>query len=208
MKNCILFDIDYTLLNSQLFKQNFRERIAKFLNVSAEDFATVEGGYVHRDTGFTDFNPEEYIDYISKNYDAKAQDISRNFFNDVNFKNISYPDVIPALENLVGDYKLGIFSEGFEAFQLIKLQKSGLIKYFEPELTFIYRRKLTKESLNLLPGGCFVVDDNYYVAEALSKVGLFKPVWLNRKTEEKHPDCETVFDLTNLRKLLDSYSKI
>ncbi|MBU0534705.1 MAG: HAD family hydrolase [Patescibacteria group bacterium] len=207
MRDTILFDIDYTLLNTLVFKENCRSKLSEFLNISVEDICVAEKGYVKKETEFTDFNPEEYIDYISKKYNVSTQDVGKAFFDDENFKNISYPEVVSLLEALSKNYKLGIFSEGFKSFQLLKLHKSGLLAYFDREVTFVIRRKLTQKSLDLLPKGSFVIDDNYFVADALCKAGSFKPIWLNRKTKEKHPDCETVFDLTNLKEVLGNYSK-
>lgn len=208
MGDIILFDIDYTLLNTLISKENCRSKLSKFLNVSIEDFSAVVKGYLRKDAEFTDFNPEDYLDYISRKYNVSTRDVGKVFFDDENFKNTPYPEVVPLLEALSENYRLGIFSEGLEDFQLLKLHKSGLLPYFGQEITFIFRRKLTQESFNLLPRGCFVVDDNYFVIEALCKAGPFKPIWLNRKTKEKHPDCETVFDLTNLKEVLGNYSKI
>jgi len=208
VKETILFDIDYTLLNTHIFKENYRNRIAKFLGISVEEFSKVEKGYVQRDIGFTDFNPEEYISFISRKHSASTSDVAKAFFDSENFKVTLYPEVTSVLENLSGDYKLGIFSEGLNDFQLLKLHKSGILKYFDQKAMFIFRRKLTQESLDLLPTGCFVVDDNNFVVEALCKISSFKPIWLNRKTNEKHPKCVTIFDLTNLRETLESYSTI
>lgn len=202
MLNAVLFDIDYTLLNTLISKENCRSKLSTFLNVSVEDFSAIAKDYVRKDMGFTDFNPEEYFDYIGKKYNVRTQDVSKVFLDDENFKNTPYPEVVSSLKDLSRNYRLGIFSEGFEDFQLLKLHKSGLLPYFDQEITFVFGKKLTQESLDLLPRGCFVVDDNYFVVDALCKSGPFRPIWLNRKTNGKHQDCETVFDLTNLKEVL------
>jgi FMN phosphatase YigB (HAD superfamily) len=204
----ILFDIDYTLLDTKISKENCRSRLSKFLNTNIEDFLIVEKGYVRKDTGFTEFNPEEYLKYISEKYAVRVRDLSKVFFDDENFRNTSYPEVAVTLETLSNDYKLGIFSEGLKDFQLLKLHKSGILRYFDQSVTFIFQRKLTQESLDFLPKGCFVIDDNSFVIDALYQLGSFKPVWLNRKTKDKHPNCETVSDLTSLKEVLGNYSKM
>lgn len=206
MKNIILFDIDYAILNTALFKRNYRSRIAKLLNISIDEFCEKEKDYVKKEEGFTDFNPKEYIDFISKNYGVGTENISKCFFEDENFKDIVYPEVVDMLGDLANDYTLGVFSEGLIDFQLLKLHKSKLLSFFDKDLTFIFRRKLAQESFDLLPKDCFIIDDNYFVVEALNKTKLFKPIWLNRKTKEKHSECITVFDLTNLREKLENYS--
>ncbi len=206
MKSIILFDIDYAILNTTLFKRNYRGRVAKLLNISIDEFCEKEKDYIQKEEGFTDFNPKEYIDFISKNYGVSTEDISKCFFEDDNFKGVVFMDVLGTLEDLSKDYTLGIFSEGLVDFQLLKLHKSKLLSFFDKDFTFIFRRKLAQESFDLLPKGCFIIDDNYFVIEALNKTKLFKPIWLNRKTKEKHPECVTVFDLINLRGILENYS--
>ncbi len=206
VKEIILFDIDYTLLNTSISKKNFRVRISELLNIPLKDFLVVEKNYVKKEKGFTGFKPEEYIDYISKNFNANSSDISKTFFDERNFVNTPYPEVPDLLESLFGKFNLGVFSEGFEDFQLSKLHKSNLLEYFDRDLVFIFRRKLTKEALDLIPKGCFIVDDNLPVVCGLVEANQFKPLWLNRKTKEKHERCKTIFDLKNLENVLENYS--
>lgn len=207
VREIILFDIDYTLINSQISKELRRERFSKLLGISEEDFSLTEKEYVKKDTGFTDFDPNEYVDFITNKYSVSREDISKIFFDDINFQRALYPDVIASLDKLRNNYSLGIFSEGMEDFQMMKLHRSDILKYFDPKLVFIHRRKLTGEVLSLLPEGCYIVDDNVFVVEALCKTGDCKPIWLNRKKEATQLKCPEIDEIANLEGVLFIYPK-
>lgn len=202
MKEVILFDIDYTLINSQISKELRRKKFSNLLGISEEDFLLTEKEYVKKDSGFTDFDPNEYVDFTAKKYGVGRNSISEIFFQDENFIRAVYPDVLPSLEILKNDLSLGIFSEGLEDFQMLKLHKSNLLRYFDPNLSFIFKRKLTEDSLKLLPKGCFIVDDNMFVIEGLCEEGSFKPIWLNRKGDDTEISCQVIEGLGNIRNLI------
>ena len=202
MKEIILFDIDYTLLDTSVSKRYYREKISKLANVSIDDFILVEQEYKKKDSGFTDFHPNDYIEHVCKFYNLNEKSVRELFFSDDNFKDALYDDVVPTLKTLSDKFNLGIFSEGFEDFQLTKLHKSGIMNFFEKDLTFIFRRKLEESSLALLPYNCFVVDDNPSVVEALAKTDKFKTFWLNRKSNEKDLVCTTIHGLNSLKSLI------
>ena len=202
MKEIILFDIDYTLLDTSVSKRYYREKISKLANVSIDDFILVEQEYKKKDSGFTDFHPDDYIEHVCKFYNLNEKSVRELFFSDDNFKDALYDDVVPTLKTLSDKFNLGIFSEGFEDFQLTKLHKSGIMHFFEKDLTFIFRRKLEEDSLALLPDNCFVVDDNPSVVEALAKTDKFKTFWLNRKSDEKNSVCATIHGLSSLNSLV------
>lgn len=202
MKEIILFDIDYTLLDTSVSKRYYREKISKLANVSIDDFILVEQEYKKKDSGFTDFHPNDYIEHVCKFYNLNENSVRELFFSDDNFKDALYDDVIPTLKALLERFSLGIFSEGFEDFQLAKLHRSGIMNFFEKDLTFIFRRKLEEDSLALLPDNCFVIDDNPSVVEALAKTDKFKTFWLNRKSNEKDLVCTTIHGLKELNSLI------
>ncbi len=205
MKETILFDIDYTLINTANFKQNFKSKISELLGVSLDDFLKIEQGYVKKGEGFTDFIPQEYISFLSRSFDFNESEISKAFFDDSNFENIFFEDVLECLDNLKRSFDLGIFSEGFNEFQMLKLHKTGILKYFDQNLIFIFNRKLVDDSLKLLPDGCFIIDDNLSVICALEETKRFRPIWLNRKISEGTDDCAQIFDLKNIADVLKDY---
>lgn len=202
MKEIILFDIDYTLINSAISKEIRREYISKEFGLDIDEIIIAEKGYIPKDTGFTDFNPNDFVSHLSNTLNADVRKMHDIFFDDSVFLNALYPEVITCLESLSGNYSLGIFSEGFRDFQLTKLHKSGIINFFKKDLTFISRRKLTESTLSLIPYGSYILDDNPEVIAALHKVGIFEPIWVNRNTKEEHGECKTIFDLFGTRNIL------
>jgi len=202
MPKVILFDIDYTLINTKLIKENCRNSLIEYLNISTEKFEDLSKNYVKSPTGFTDFNPYEYIKHLSSQLDESSDSLARIYFSDKNFSNTLYTGTESVLEDLNGKFVLGIFSEGHKDFQILKLHKTGILKYFDSNNTFIFRRKLIEESLELLPVNSFIVDDNLSVLEALNETRKFKPIWLNRKSKEKNTTINTIFNLTQLKNYL------
>jgi hypothetical protein len=206
VKEIILFDIDYMMLDTAVSKEVRRNDLSGLIGVPIEVIMETDSGYVKKERGFTDYNPHEYITHVSNVFNFPKGKIRDVYFSDESFKKALYEDVIPCLEKVKETYECGIFSEGFEDFQMIKLHKSQILKYFKKDLTFIFRRKLTEEALSKIPEKSFILDDNPEVISALVKYGKFRPIWVNRKTKEEHSECKTIFGLTNLIEELKNYS--
>jgi len=207
VKEVILFDVDRTLIDTTKFKEKIKLKISQLVNISLEDFLKIEQGYVKRGEGFTDFIPQEYIKFLSSQFDFDESKISKAFFDDDNFKDILYDDVLDCLKSLSERYTLGIFSESFKDFQMLKLHKTGLLPYFNQDLVFIFKRKLTEEAFSFLPEGCFIVDDNLPVINALEQVGKYKPIWMDRKGSGENTNQITIRDLNEIESVLKNYDK-
>lgn len=74
-------------------------------------------------------------------------DIDYTLFDTANFKDSSlsdyqlYDEIEHLLINLSSTIDLGIFSKGEKEFQKLKLQKTGIEKYFNPENIHIFENK-------------------------------------------------------------------
>lgn len=80
---------------------------------------------------------------------------------------------------------LGIFSEGDGEFQKAKLEKSGIKKFFDKDLVFIFPTKGDKldyvwEKVKNLQGPVLIVDDNINHVTKISKT-QFTPLLLDRE---------------------------
>ncbi len=208
MKPIILFDVDRTLIDTTKFKQKLKFKISQLLNISLEDFLKVEQGYVKKGEGFTDFIPQEYIKFLSTEFQFDESKISKAFFDDENFQDILYGDVLDCLKSLSEHYTLGIFSESFKDFQMLKLHKTGLLTYFDQNLVFIFQRKLTEESLKLLPENCFIIDDNLPVINALTQTGKYKAIWINRKGSNEVIGKNSIISLNEIGRVLNNYNDV
>ena len=89
----------------------------------------------------------------------------------------------------------------------MKLHRSKLLGYFNRDLLYVFKRKLTGEALSVLPKGCYIVDDNVFVVGALREAGIFKPIWLDRnKGNKEQQTYPTIGVLSDLKDMVKNYS--
>ena len=98
-------------------------------------------------------------------------------------------------------YTFGIYSQGFESLQRLKIKLSETENYFNKDLIFIDRDKIRPKFVAKLPTRTTVVDDKKEVIEALAST---RPdlclVWINRIDDEKieTPQARTIRSLDGL----------
>ena len=110
-----------------------------------------------------------------------------------------FPEVIEVLEKMKDVYTLGIYSQGFESLQRLKIKFSGIENYFDKDLIFIDRDKTQLEFVAKLPTGVMVIDDKKEVIETLKNLRSdLELVWINRKDEEKFEGIRTIKSLEEL----------
>lgn len=201
MKRILLLDIDYTLLNTDILKVTLFEKIAKAVKNPREEILASRGTYLRPLEKGTDFNPDDYLRALSVKLKAELDDLKEAFFENDNFIRALYPETLSVLNDLKKDFRLGIFSEGFEGFQTAKLKKSGMYEYFDPKIIVIERRKTEKRALEKIPEGAIIVDDNFEVVEKLTnnKVDI---IWLNRDALPNKKGFPSIKTLEELRKIL------
>lgn len=199
MKPIILFDIDFTLIDSAKLREKIWKKEETLLRVSYRMLKELQNAYTKKLAKSTEFNPQTYIRYLSTELDCKQQPLLDLYFSQHgNYRQALYAEVTSSLRFLKRMYRLGIFTEGFREFQLAKLKLSGLLPFFEADIIFIHRRKLTSTAISRLPKGSIIVDDNPEVISALSKFPHITPIWLNRKDSKKHPRIRTIRSLKEL----------
>jgi len=107
----------------------------------------------------------------------KQKEAVLDFFHNESCRQLVFDGVETVLKYLKDkDYEIGIFSEGVPEFQRTKLKNIQIDKYLNKDLIFITKHKRSDKYLDKLPRGCFVVDDNPDVINALTKNGSFKPI--------------------------------
>lgn len=178
-RNVILFDIDRTLLNTDLFVERLSLTVSKYSKLSVEEVNNKIGEYMESlDLIFyfdfltfldkLDLSDEQY-GLIKKDYDGNSYIYPK------------YSDVIPILKHLKkNNYNIGIFSEGTPRFQQIKLKNLNIDKYINPDYVFITQLKRNNGTIKKIPIGCYIVDDNIDVIRYLEKKEKFHPILLNR----------------------------
>lgn len=203
MKPLLLFDIDSTIFDVHRMMSDYvRPALQKALGCSESDFAAAEDVYRQALAKSTDFNPDEYLATLTKRFHAPFQPLKDIFFTDDWFQRSVYEDVVPVLEAVTEQVRPGIFSEGYEWYQLEKLQRSGLLKWFSPESTYIFRRKTSPAALEKLPPVFTFVDDKTDFLEALRAQQGVTGIWLNRLSAEKNPSFTTIHTLAELTAVL------
>lgn len=176
----ILFDLDRTLFDTDWFGVRMRQILEEMTGFKYEVIQARIDVYKNGLESNLWFDFRELVKDFADS-DEEYSKIVHAFVSDQTAFRV-YDDVRDCLSNLKDKgYTLGIFSEGVEWFQEIKLDKIGIRKYLGSELLFIGLNKRTKEFLDQIPEGAVIVDDNPEVIEVLENDGRFVPVWLNRK---------------------------
>lgn len=198
MKSPVLFDIDNTLIDTVRVKFLTIRNLASALNTSQNLLNKVVQKYTNSLKSSSDFDPSDYLKVISNHFGKDSDELNKVFYNRATYSLSLFSEVREVLIKLGVKNKLGVFSEGFSDFQTQKLLLTDIYKYFDKDIIFIFRRKMTQEALDKLPVNSVIIEDNRANAETLQSKGLFKVFWLNRKDDSVSPKAETIFDLEDL----------
>lgn len=207
----VLFDIDGTLLTEmpliQLFLPWVYDELSKRLGITKEEARNrfLQEIMVRRDT--YDWHDWNFF-FRLFNLDLNYEELLRKYPHKLHV----YPDVIPTLEWLEEEgYLLGVVTSGPE-YQRLKLDLTGLSKYFEAIVTredvkaikpepkiFLYALKeLGVEPSDALYVGDSLTQDVY----GAKHVGM-KAVWINRDgLDGYHMADYEIRTLHELRKIL------
>ncbi|AIU70058.1 2-haloalkanoic acid dehalogenase [Thermococcus eurythermalis] len=207
----VLFDIDGTLLTEmpliQLFLPWVYDELSKRLGITKEEARNrfLHEIMVRRDT--YDWHDWNFF-FRLFNLDLNYEELLRKYPHKLHV----YPDVIPTLEWLEEEgYLLGVVTSGPE-YQRLKLDLTGLSKYFEAIVTredvkaikpepkiFLYALKeLGVEPSDALYVGDSLTQDVY----GAKHVGM-KAVWINRDgLDGYHMADYEIRTLHELRKIL------
>lgn len=183
-KQIILFDWDDTLFSKAEYLQRLNSNLARECNTSIEQIIESQEKYFKSLGDSNDFHIEKNIEYLGQNFNKKID--LENFTTDrfEIYSKALFADSIPALEKLKNNFRLGIYSQGFNDCQKIKINASGIGHYFEEELIFIARNKSDPKFIETLPGGAIIIDDKQSKIEPLETTGRFDLFWLNRNGNE------------------------
>ena len=197
-KPSILFDIDLTLFDANLFRLNVYPKLAEAIKISLPEFNQTLASYTNALEKSSDFLPNRFLRHIAKAHSFPFQQLYDTYFHPRNFINALYPDTVPAIQKLFPANSLGIYSEGYRDFQVTKLKLSGILDYFDPDFLYIHRRKIDPTVLNSLPNDSVIIDDRLEVINGMAPYPNITPVWLNRNDYTTHPLVKTIRSLTEL----------
>lgn len=208
MKNTILFDIDYTLIDCDIIKKKPIENVARNFGIEIEKINDARDKYYEGLKSTSDIDPDELLGVIQKQTGIPLVELKKNYYDPTIYIESLYPGVKETIEEINLDkFQLGVFSEGRDYYQKFKLEASGLLPYFDQKLMFIKRRKKSPQYIRTLPKNSIVVDDRLDVVNQLRESGWVNPVWINRGDKKVNPDIKTIFNLIELLPILDEINK-
>lgn len=125
-KDIVLFDIDYTLFNTEIFSNKLHNVIAKVLAVDSKKLIEMQEealNILRSDVGY--FHPYKYAKLLSEKIGKKEKEaeIVKAILNPQIFLDNYYEETIEVLSNLGKYVTIGIFSKGQTEFQKAKLKK-------------------------------------------------------------------------------------
>ena len=201
-----MFDIDDTLLNAKRFNEDICAQYCALMKISHDEFFKIRvEEYTSHLATMNDMDPTELCKVLQKH----APKISLGtlvsiYFSapDVYYRSL-FDDVISCIENLSKTNQLGIFTEGVEKYQWMKLESFGILKYLEPDFLFVLRNKLTKETFESLPEGAIIIDDKPINIQALLACGRsdLHPILLDRQSLHQDLKLESIKSLTEIKYL-------
>lgn len=198
MKQIILFDVDHTIFDTDTWTREYvRPALMDLLDTTPESLDEVAQQYQATLEKYTDFNPEDYLEFLANEFEVEFQTLRQVFFTPAFMAHSVFSDVFSTLEALKKHHRLGILSEANEAYQRTKLTQSGLLDHFEPELTFILHRKTEPAVLEELVSAT-IVDDNPKVIAEIAQYDHLEPIWLNRRDDNQQATVRTIRSLKEL----------
>jgi FMN phosphatase YigB (HAD superfamily) len=201
-KKVILFDWDDTLFSKAEYKKNLRSNLARICEVSEEEIFEFEEKYFENLTRSDNFQIDDFVKSFSDEFNKKID--LKDFSSDKLgiYSKALFPESINTLKKLKNNFQLGIYSQGFDSLQRIKIKSSGIEDFFDEKLIFIDRNKLDSSFIETLPDKAIIIEDKKEVIEALKQIGRFQLFWINRNTDEKIDGVTTIKSLEELINLI------
>lgn len=202
----LLFDIDYTLLNTTAMVRNLIRMIAHETGMKATNVKNCQNEYISQLKEITHFDFIEFIRTLPVN-STQMNKVENLYLSDTRIYS-KYPNVDKVLNSLckVG-YKIGIYSEGTPHFQENKLKNLELSNFLDPSLIFITQNKRSKEYIEALPPS-IIIDDNADICNIVASHKKHKIIYLRREnkkftTEKTHEIKVNALTIHSLEELLD-----
>lgn len=201
-ENIILFDWDDTLFSKTEYKRNLRSNLARICEVTEEEIFEFEEKYFDSLSNSGDFQIDDFVKSFSQKFGKKIE--LKDFDSDKLgiYSQALFTDAISGLNNLKDSFRLGIYSQGFESLQRIKIRSSGTESFFDEQLIFINRNKLDPEFISALPDGVTIIEDKREVIERLKTESRFNIVWINRNNNETIDGVTTIRNLNELKDVI------
>lgn len=197
-REIILFDWDDTLFSKNKFKDNLNRCLAVFYGKSFEEMSELMDEYVNGLKYSDDFRIDDFIIFLGKKT-GKEIDVEKFKNDDLKIYSGSlFEDTITVLTELKKRYILGIYSQGFDDIQNIKIKSSGLRDFFDDQYMYIGRDKVNLDFVKKLPKNSTIVDDKKEVIGILNSLSRFNVIWINRNDDTQMGGVKTIRCLNEL----------
>jgi FMN phosphatase YigB (HAD superfamily) len=195
--NVIYFDIDRTLIDSVKIRENTRNNIVIKCGISREKVEEYINEYVVTLAHKNGYSYVAMLRHLSQKSGIDFDLLKQAHDRPENFEKSLYDDVVTTLTKLKENNILGIYSEGWDDYQLNKLKLSGIYKFFDRDKIIISRKKLSSELVDKM-GNAIVVDDWIEVIDYLKNFPTITPIWLNLLDSKNNKTAKTIYSLSEL----------
>lgn len=148
---------------------------------------------------------------------ALAEELAEAFPVERRARHIVYPDVLPALQSLRLNYRLGLVTNGLSDLQREKIHGGGLAPYFETiiisgDLGFgkpdprIFHVALGQ--LNVSPKETVMIGDSLKRDIVGAQQAGLAGIWINRRLVEPEKEVQPDAQIANLSELRDALAKV
>lgn len=199
-KPILLFDIDYTLFNTDIFRSTSLMEIAARCNLDEDAVRRFYAEYRKGTQGPMGINMKHFTTHIGNAFNL-SPDFLFSIVMDTEklYLDSLYPDTVSTLTLLSKEYTLGIFSQGYREFQENKLKQCGIMYYFKKEYIFIFPDKTVTSELKILPHNAVIIEDRLPVVQAIQPP--LRVIHINRK-EEVSTHTHAIANLSELPSVL------
>ena len=198
----ILFDWDDTLFSKTEYKKKLRSNLARICEVSEKEIFDFEEKYFNNLVKSGDFQIDDFVNSFSTKFNRKInlEDFSTNRLEI--YSEALFPETVGVLNKLKNNFRLGIYSQGFDSLQRIKIRSSGIENFFDQDLIYINRNKLDPDFVSELPNNAIIIEDKREVIKELKNTGRFQLFWINRIDDQKMEGVNTIKSLNELIDLI------
>jgi FMN phosphatase YigB (HAD superfamily) len=195
--NIILFDIDYTIFNTARYKKKITEYIYHYFHLEKEKVELFDAQYQLNTQKGAGINIKDYSEKIANQFSLSSERIFSLIMDNRNlYLHSLYPDTLPTLTLLSKEYTLGIFSQGYEFFQINKLKQMGVLHFFDEKYIYIFPDKIHAINIAKLPKNAVVVDDKHSVIESL--LGNMQTIHIDRENKATRGTFPIIHSLSEL----------
>lgn len=186
MKNkIVLFDIDYTLFDTELFREKLYKSILNALQMDEKVLASASKQIiqkVRKEVGY--FNPENFSRLLARKLKREKDEgtILNAIFKKQNFRGNYYKETKHVMKKLSKIAKIGIFSKGHDRLQRQKLYALLEILSSDDIHITINKRSIVSEVFSKYKQyKVYVVDDALDVLREIKKINnkIFT-IWVKR----------------------------